>query len=263
MNLLPKCRVSRPPLPVLRSGEQMALNITYEISPVAPIITTLPLAFQQLTIPRRVALLTDDGGGAKSSEGESQELVDLVLRLNSQFPGDIGVFCPFLLNYITLQPGEAIFLGAGEPHAYIYGECMECMANSDNVIRAGLTPKLRDVPNLVATLTYESSKASKHMVSPRPLGADSKFSTLYDPPIPEFSVIKADILAGEIEKHPKLDGPSIVIVTEGRGSIQWTGGEERDLELGVGEVFYVGAGTEISIRAGGTKCVVYRAFAED
>ncbi|KXN90326.1 Mannose-6-phosphate isomerase [Leucoagaricus sp. SymC.cos] len=203
------------------------------------------------------------GGGAKSSEGESQELVDLVLRLNSQFPGDIGVFCPFVLNYITLQPGEAIFLGAGEPHAYIYGECMECMANSDNVIRAGLTPKLRDVPNLVATLTYESSKASKHMVSPRPLGADSKFSTLYDPPIPEFSVIKADILAGEIEKHPKLDGPSIVIVTEGRGSIQWTGGEERDLELGVGEVFYVGAGAEISIRAGGTKCVVYRAFAED
>lgn len=61
------------------------------------------------------------GGGAKVAEGESQELVDLVLRLNLQFPGDIGVFCPFLLNYVVLQPGEAIFLGAGEPHAYISG----------------------------------------------------------------------------------------------------------------------------------------------
>jgi mannose-6-phosphate isomerase len=48
-------------------------------------------------------------------------LVDLVLRLNSQFPGDVGVFCVFLLNYIILKPGEAIFLGAGEPHAYISG----------------------------------------------------------------------------------------------------------------------------------------------
>jgi mannose-6-phosphate isomerase len=61
------------------------------------------------------------GGGAKAPDGETQELVDLVLKLNQQFPGDIGIFCPFLLNYIVLQPGEAIFLGAGEPHAYLYG----------------------------------------------------------------------------------------------------------------------------------------------
>ncbi|KAF5362294.1 hypothetical protein D9756_002049 [Leucocoprinus leucothites] len=202
------------------------------------------------------------GGGAKSSEGEVQELVDLVLKLNLQFPGDIGVFCPFLLNYVVLQPGEAIFLGAGEPHAYLYGECMECMANSDNVIRAGLTPKLRDVPNLVATLTYESSKASKHMVTPRPLGANSKFSTLYDPPIPEFAVIKADIPDGELEQHPKFDGPSITIVTEGKGSVHWNEGEGRDLELGVGDVFYVGAGTEIDVRAQEGKLVFYRAFVE-
>jgi mannose-6-phosphate isomerase len=61
------------------------------------------------------------GGGAKVTEGETQDLVDLILKLNLQFPGDIGVFCPFLLNYIVLRPGEAIFLGAGEPHAYISG----------------------------------------------------------------------------------------------------------------------------------------------
>lgn len=63
--------------------------------------------------------------GAKLVEGVEQELVELVLRLDSQFPGDIGIFCAFLLNYVSLNPGEAIFLGAGEPHAYVSGgECL-------------------------------------------------------------------------------------------------------------------------------------------
>lgn len=141
-------------------------------------------------------------------------------------------------------------------------ECMECMANSDNVIRAGLTPKLRDVPNLVATLTYDSSKTSKHMVNPRPFGAEARFSTLYDPPIPEFSVIKVDVPAGQLEKHPRFEGPSIAIVTEGKGIIQWSANEGRNLEVGVGNVFFVGAGTEISIQAGENKLVIYRAFVE-
>jgi mannose-6-phosphate isomerase len=51
----------------------------------------------------------------------SPDIVGLVLRLDSQFPGDIGIFCAFLLNYVHLKRGEAIFLGAGEPHAYISG----------------------------------------------------------------------------------------------------------------------------------------------
>ncbi len=57
-------------------------------------------------------------GGAKASE---KEVVELALRLNSQFPGDIGVFCAFILNHLVLKPGEAIFLAAGEPHAYVSG----------------------------------------------------------------------------------------------------------------------------------------------
>lgn len=52
---------------------------------------------------------------------EEKAVKDLVLQLNSQFPGDIGVFCAFVLNYVKMSPGEAIFLGAGEPHAYVSG----------------------------------------------------------------------------------------------------------------------------------------------
>ena len=72
-------------------------------------------------IKRQLATLVARYEKREEISGVSQELIDLVLRLNSQFPGDVGVFCVFLLNYVTLNPGEAIFLGAGEPHAYVEG----------------------------------------------------------------------------------------------------------------------------------------------
>jgi mannose-6-phosphate isomerase len=80
---------------------------------------------------------------------------ELVKRLNEQYPGDIGVFAPYWFNVVLLRPGEGIFLAANEPHAYLSGDCVECMACSDNVIRAGLTPKHKDVPTLIAMLTYK------------------------------------------------------------------------------------------------------------
>ena len=101
-----------------------------------------------------------------------------MLRLIIQFLGDVGVFCTFLLNYLTLHPGGETFLGAREPRACKLGvvgsiipvsvrllfnretrntlEIVECTANPDSVVRAGLKPKLRDVPDLVSTLTFTS-----------------------------------------------------------------------------------------------------------
>ena len=72
-------------------------------------------------IKKQLAALVARYEKGEEISGVSQEQIDLVLRLNSQFPGDVGVFCVFLLNYVTLNPGEAIFLGAGEPHAYVEG----------------------------------------------------------------------------------------------------------------------------------------------
>jgi len=69
----------------------------------------------------------------------------LVLSLEKQYPGDVGVLAAYFMNYVKLSPGEALYVGANEPHAYLSGECIECMATSDNVVRAGLTPKYRDV----------------------------------------------------------------------------------------------------------------------
>ena len=141
------------------------------------------------------------------------------------------------------------------------------MANSDNVIRAGLTPKLRDIPNLVANLTYTASPSSKHVVEPKPKYSSlsvsqSSFSTLYDPPIPEFSVIQVKLPSGRKERHDEIRGPSIAIVTEGNGQLGWGLGGET-LDIGFGDVFFVGAGTRIELEARGVgELVFYRAFVE-
>jgi mannose-6-phosphate isomerase len=134
------------------------------------------------------------------------------------------------------------------------------MANSDNVIRAGLTPKLRDIPNLVNTLTYVAAPASRHAVKPQPF-SDTLTSTLYDPPISEFSVVSVTLAPNQTEAHRALDGPSIAIVAGGEGKLRWAG---ESLGITRGEVFFIGAGTAINLSAtgNGEELKIYRAFVE-
>jgi len=199
--------------------------------------------------------------GRVTDAEKTHGLDSLIPSLEADFPGDIGIFCPYMLNYVHLSPGEAIFLGAGEPHAYVTGDIIECMATSDNVIRAGLTPKLRDVPNLISGLTYEASPPSKHVVKSTAFSrAERRKTTLYDPPIPEFSVLQVKLGGGEEEVHKPLDGPSITVVTEGKGSVLWS--PDGRLGLVAGTVFFAGAGTEIQFSATDSGLVVYRAFVE-
>ncbi|KAM6497470.1 mannose-6-phosphate isomerase [Amanita muscaria] len=222
------------------------------------------------------SLSTKASGPGSATDDVSKDVLDLVVTLNTQFPGDVGALCPLLLNDVTLKPGEAIFLGAGEPHAYIEGDVMEAMANSDNVIRAGLTPKLRDIPNLVSCLTYTPAPHSEHVVKPA-LFPDTKQphsdersakSLLYDPLIPEFSVIQVKLSPDEEERHPALDGPSIFIVTTGSGRIVWNQGpgeETGSLDVGLGDVVFIGAGTGVEFitdRKSRDGIILYRAFVQ-
>jgi len=87
----------------------------------------------------------------------------LVLRLNEQFPGDVGIIATLLLNYITLKKGEVFSMDPDEPHAYIKGNCMEAMALSDNVVRLGLTPKFKDEKVLIEMLTYNLDKGPSYV----------------------------------------------------------------------------------------------------
>jgi len=91
-----------------------------------------------------------------AAANQEDPLFVLILELAHQHLGDIGLFAPLMLNVITLQPGEAMFLTACTPHAYLKGTGLEIMANSDNVLRAGLTPKYIDVEELVSCTRFEA-----------------------------------------------------------------------------------------------------------
>ena len=99
------------------------------------------------------------------------------------FPGDIGPVLALLLNYVRLAPGEAIFLGAGNVHAYLRGVCVEMLANSDNVLRCGLTPKHIDVAELLRVADFTP------LAEPRwPRRAGPADGADFAVPVPDFAL---------------------------------------------------------------------------
>ncbi|KAF7883750.1 uncharacterized protein EAF02_005670 [Botrytis sinoallii] len=207
------------------------------------------------------------GGGGPSNEGK--ELADLVIRLNKQFPGDIGLFVQFFLNYVKLEVGEAMFLKADDIHAYLSGDIIECMAASDNVVRAGFTPKFKDVDTLTSMLTYSYAPISEQKMEPvdypyATLNATAYSSgssaTLYDPPIAEFSVVKTDLKKkGAKATFEQIVGPSIFICTTGNGKIS-VGPKVEEVKPGY--VYFVGATAEVILEAEDEEFTTFKAFCE-
>lgn len=109
-------------------------------------------------------------------------LFKLIVDLEKQYPNDIGLFAPLLLNVITLKPGQAMFLDAETPHAYIKGTGLEIMANSDNVLRAGLTPKYIDVQELIACTHFAEKPFDSLLLTP--IVRDNVFE--YPVPVDDF-----------------------------------------------------------------------------
>jgi len=122
---------------------------------------------------------------------------------------------------------------------------MECMANSDNVIRAGLTPKPKDIPNLLAGLTYKAAPWSDHVIQPS-RSADSATVT-YNPPVPDFTVLALNLAQGGSETQSTISGPSIIIATEGTGFMKWE--DSKSLALRSGSVVFAGPNVPISFHA--------------
>ncbi|KAG7661639.1 PMI1 [[Candida] subhashii] len=197
-------------------------------------------------------------------------LPELIQRLNKQFPNDIGLFCGcLLLNHVALNKGEAMFLQAKDPHAYISGDIIECMAASDNVVRAGFTPKFKDVKNLVEMLTYSYDSVEKQKMPLQEFSrsrGDAEKSVLYDPPIAEFSVLQTifDKQVGQKQTFDGFQGPSIIIATSGSGSIQIKGDESSLQKVQTGFVYFVAPGVEIELvsESQDQEFTTYRAFVE-
>ena len=98
-----------------------------------------------------------------SQQGEPWDTIRVI---SAFYPDDSGLFSPLLLNVVKLNPGEAMFLFAETPHAYLNGVALEVMANSDNVLRAGLTPKYIDIPELVANVKFVAKPAAELLTQP-------------------------------------------------------------------------------------------------
>lgn len=227
------------------------------------------------------------GGGGPANGGK--ELADLVIRLNGQFEGDIGLFVLFCLNYVKLEVGEAMFLKADDIHAYLSGgtrsksayllenlladngslDIIECMASSDNVVRAGFTPKFQDIPTLTSMLTYSYAPISDQKMKPvdypyvtlnRTAYSSSSSAILYDPPIEEFSVVKTELNGeGAKARFEAIEGPSVVICTAGSGSIS-VGPKTQQVKAG--HVFFVGATAEFILESDSDSFTTFKAFCE-
>ncbi|MEZ5378168.1 MAG: mannose-6-phosphate isomerase, class I [Acidimicrobiales bacterium] len=137
-------------------------------------------------------------------------------QVAAAFPGDIGGVVALLLNHVVLAPGEALYLGSGNLHAYLQGVGVELMANSDNVLRGGLTPKHIDIDELLSVVDYRPIDV--------PVQRPSGPIHTYDSPVAEFSLTRVELSAEAF----LVDGPAIVFVTQGSASL---GGSP--LEVGV------------------------------
>jgi len=132
-----------------------------------------------------------------------------VVLLQREYPGDVGVVTSLLLNPVTLQPGEAMFVPAGGVHAYLSGLAVELMASSDNVLRAGLTPKHVDVPELLRNVDYVAAPPIR--IAPEVFHGATK---VFYAPVDDFELSVTEI--GDDEPHPLPGrGPRIVLCLDG------------------------------------------------
>ncbi|MDX7921365.1 mannose-6-phosphate isomerase, class I [Aeromonas media] len=120
---------------------------------------------------------------AYAAAHQDEETFALITSLAAQYPGDVGLFSPLLLNVVTLQPGQAMYLDACTPHAYVRGTGLEIMANSDNVLRAGLTPKYIDVAELLDCTRCLPKPDDQILLAPHLDGAVQHFEV----PVPDFT----------------------------------------------------------------------------
>jgi mannose-6-phosphate isomerase len=165
---------------------------------------------------------------AKAAEGLEGPACETLLELARFYPDDPGVLVSLLLNHVVLQPGEAVYMPAGNLHAYMRGFGVEIMAASDNVLRGGLTNKRVDVPELLSVLDFAP------MEDPRTDAVDEGPVRRWPVPIDDFSLLRATVDGTDLEFD--LDGPRICLCTEGSVAVADGDGEVR-LGPGPGRVW--------------------------
>jgi mannose-6-phosphate isomerase len=165
-------------------------------------------------------------------EGPFQHEFSWGVRVGVLYPGDVGIITALLLNLVRLAPGEAIYLPAGNLHAYLHGTGMEIMANSDNVLRGGLTPKHVDGAELSRVLDFHAGPVG--VLQGEPIGA----ARVYRTPAPEFELQSFELRALEEPTVSERLGPEIVFCTRGELELEAAG---TTLSLARGQALFIAA----------------------
>ncbi|KAJ5082182.1 hypothetical protein N7532_011225 [Penicillium argentinense] len=215
--------------------------------------------------PEEVADLIKELQKVPNSElGNHQNIPALLDRLSEQYSEfDNGnLVATLLMNYMVLEPGQAICVPADSIHAYLSGDILECMARSDNVLNTGFCPRAdRDNVDLFAqALTFKPQGTDAALLPGHPslLGSNGR-TTKYAPPISEFNVLYLDLQPSQNETHAELQSPSIFVVTQGSGKMKILG-EGRSVDLQEGSVYFAGRSAKLQFYSDdGLK--LYRSYA--
>jgi mannose-6-phosphate isomerase len=162
-------------------------------------------------------------------------------------PIDKGVFSIYLFNIVCVMPGQGIFQDAGVPHAYLEGQNVELMANSDNVLRGGLTPKHIDVEELILNIKFESIDPVI-IEGTKPCMGES----VYPAPVQDFGIASIT-LDGSNSYSYEAESMDMFLVVEGGCVVN------NQMTIKTGEAFVVFPGNKLNIHASG-KTLIYRAF---
>ncbi|EPY26692.1 mannose-6-phosphate isomerase [Angomonas deanei] len=175
-------------------------------------------------------------------------------RVYDQYPDDVGCWMVYILNYVQMTKGQALFLSDSEPHAYISGDGVEIMASSDNVVRAGLTPKWKDVPTLINMLKYDTTGLQKARHQCNRLENAGRWQVqYYQPPraFPDFSLFRI-----EHDEHTGTGTATCNLPTIGLGFCLFGKAKVNNHEIVAGECFAVPYG-EVEIQATNSRALLF------
>jgi len=182
--------------------------------------------------------------------GPTQTAAELTTRLLSQYPSDTGALVSLLLNYLQLEPGQAVFVPAGQLHAYLSGLGVEVMASSDNVIRGGLTSKHIDRDELMEIVEFVEEKDPR--VEARNIATGL---VQYPVPVSDFFVYRASVSGANLFADLDIQGESIVLCTAGEVAVG-TSLDEREV-IRAGEAVLLAKAKKFSLTGSGTVFVVF------
>ncbi|KAL8716074.1 MAG: hypothetical protein Q9225_006244 [Loekoesia sp. 1 TL-2023] len=195
--------------------------------------------------------------------GKQAYILDLLPRLQEQYskedPGNLVAL--LTMNFLSLSAGDAIYVPADAPHAYLSGDIVECMARSNNVLNTGFCPRAdRDSIELfTAALTFSPHNAEEVKLGTSKTDKSKNGKTSeYAPPMSEFNMLKTRLEEGEKEIVRATAGPSVLFATSGSGKLI-ADGQTHDIKEGY--IFFVGQGVEVAYEAS-SGLEVYQAYAE-